>query len=196
MYIPPILAQVLPSLIVIQTAAVVSANGSSVTGHCTNTSSQDGFTLCHDPATSVLFDGYIPTLSNLDGDTWASQLLTLDTSSAPHIIAEFPEAVQLRRVEVVLFNCPEWGIAIQSIGFVTINQIEFFYFTITSCDSLVRICLELSTNNTFGLLFLPDQGVRFVHLAEILFVTDSGECPPSVLVPPTNSGETGGRKMI
>ena len=52
-------------------------NGSSATGHCSNYANG----VCNDPASSVLFDGHIPTLTGLDGDTWASQLLTIQESS-------------------------------------------------------------------------------------------------------------------
>ena len=45
-------------------------NGSSATGNCSNYANG----ACNDP---VLFDGHIPTLTGLDGDTWASQLLTI-----------------------------------------------------------------------------------------------------------------------
>ncbi len=34
---------------------------------------------CREPTTSVLQDGIIPTLTGLDGDLWASQLLTINT---------------------------------------------------------------------------------------------------------------------
>ena len=53
-----------------------SVNGSSATGNCSNYASG----ACNDPASSVLFDGHIPTLTGLDGDMWASQLLTTQGS--------------------------------------------------------------------------------------------------------------------
>ena len=54
-------------------------NGSSSTGNCSNvaTSTHSGQSRCDTPTSSVLFDGNIPTLTGLDGDMWASQLLTL-----------------------------------------------------------------------------------------------------------------------
>lgn len=36
---------------------------------------------CSQPASSVLFDGTVPTLISLDGDLWASQLLTLQKTT-------------------------------------------------------------------------------------------------------------------
>ena len=65
-------------------AAAMSVNGSSATGNCSNTMSivnDNGPSKCDAPDSSVLFDGNIPTLTGLDGDMWASQLLTLQTSN-------------------------------------------------------------------------------------------------------------------
>ncbi len=54
-----------------------SVNGSSEDGNCNLTSSEHP--QCREPTTSVLQDGIIPTLTELDGDMWASQLLTINT---------------------------------------------------------------------------------------------------------------------
>ena len=65
----------------------ISDRGSSATGHCSNVS--DSGRVCNTPRSSVLFDG-IPTLTGLDGDMWATQLLTLNTStSSASIIFDF-----------------------------------------------------------------------------------------------------------
>ena len=96
---------------------MVSVNGSSVTGQCSNVTNSGGIINCNDPTSSVLFDGHIPTLTGLDGDTWASQLLTLrpfDGNS--EITFEFTGSPNIERVEVVMFNCPQWGIGVQTIG--------------------------------------------------------------------------------
>ncbi len=37
---------------------------------------------CREPTTSVLQDGIIPTLTGLDGNMWASQLLTINTTES------------------------------------------------------------------------------------------------------------------
>ena len=57
----------------------VSESGSSETGRCFNVS--DFGRVCNAPRSSVLFDG-IPTLTGLEGDMWASQLLTLNMSTS------------------------------------------------------------------------------------------------------------------
>ena len=89
-------------------------NGSSVTGHCEDAWQLLGVVTCNHPETSVLFDGNIPTLTGLDGDSWADQLLTLNTSNMAlleekdtHIQLTFPSVQSRLRLEVVLFNCPE-----------------------------------------------------------------------------------------
>ncbi len=38
------------------------------------------------PRSSVLFDDVTPTLTGLDGDMWATQLLTLNTSTSSSIL--------------------------------------------------------------------------------------------------------------
>ena len=64
------------------TAETVSVNGSLPNGNCSNVTSDIGANFrdqsrCEAPTSSVLFDGRIPILTGLDGDMWASQLLTL-----------------------------------------------------------------------------------------------------------------------
>ncbi len=54
----------------------MSVNGSSRDGNCNLTLTAR----CNEPTTSVLQDGIISTLTGLDGDMWASQLLTINTT--------------------------------------------------------------------------------------------------------------------
>ena len=94
-------------------AAAVSESGSSETGHCSNV--YDSGRVCNAPHSSVLFDG-IPTLTGLEGDMWASQLLTLNTStSSASITFSFTNPTDrngrtifagVEVIEVVMFNCP------------------------------------------------------------------------------------------
>ncbi len=91
----------------------MSVNGSSEDGNCNLTSSER--VRCREPTTSVLQDGIIPTLTGLDGDMWASQLLTINTTESNiDITFNFrnitPSYDGLESVEVVMFNCPEWVI--------------------------------------------------------------------------------------
>ena len=59
--------------------SAVSESYSSETGHCSNVS--DSGRVCNAPCSSVLFDG-ISTLTGLEGDMQASQLLMLNTSTS------------------------------------------------------------------------------------------------------------------
>ena len=73
------------------------------------------FIRCDTPTSSVLFDGNIPTLTGLDGDMWASQLLTLQTTNPANrdIPSDFTGTSNytgLKRIELVMLNCLEWGI--------------------------------------------------------------------------------------
>ena len=100
-----------PSSYFFLTGDTVSVNGSSATGHCSSATTRqvvggNMLTECHQPTTSVLFDGNIPTLTGLDGDMWASQLLTLQAKTQPNVPISFSFPTGIRRFEVVMFNCP------------------------------------------------------------------------------------------
>ena len=93
-----------------------SVNGSSATGNCSIANYANG--TCNDPASSVLFDGHIPTLTGLDGDMWASQLLTIQESNVL-ILFDFtdtPNYTGVEAVEVVAFSCLEWEITARDIN--------------------------------------------------------------------------------
>ncbi len=175
----------------------MSVNGSSEDGNCSLT-----LTICNEPTTSVLQDGIIPTLTGLDGDMWASQLLTINTDNpTTGITFDFeatPDYVGVQRVEVVLFNCPEWGISVDTItlyGSNTIssrNILDTISPTITSCDSLVRVCISGSTLTALTLRFQLSSASTWVHLAEVSFYGASPTCvPDSVLNPPLTTISTG-----
>ena len=93
-----------------------SVNGSFDTGHCLNvTVINKTVSRCNNPSTSVLFDGIIPTLSALDGNMWATQLLTWRKANVGFL--SFPFSLNaVRRVEMVMFNCPQWGISLYGVA--------------------------------------------------------------------------------
>ena len=99
----------------------LSVNGSSATGHCSSVSSNGATSTCTDPTSSVLFDGVIPTLTGLDGDMWASQLLTLQSMRSTVDVFFVMNIPQLEGVEVVVFNCPQWGISVKNISVMNIS---------------------------------------------------------------------------
>ena len=98
----------------------MAVNGSSSTGRCSNFIRSITRQNCLTPTSSVLFDGNVPTLTGLDGDMWASRLLTINTTvNTAEITFDFtdtPDYTGMGRVEVVMFNCPEWGISVRTIS--------------------------------------------------------------------------------
>ena len=167
-------------------------NGSSATGHCSSVNGSAATSACTAPTSSVLFDGVIPTLTGLDGDMWASQLLTLKRkNSLKSNEASFAftqqATFQLVRVELVIFNCQEWGISVQSISLGyngTIIGSSGDLNSITSCDSLVRLCVLATAINPLvvRLQFDLNTGSNWTHLAEVTFYDDSTTCPPDTII--------------
>ena len=173
--------------------AAISERGSSATGHCSNVS--DSGRVCNTPRSSVLFDG-IPTLTGLDGDMWATQLLTLNTSTSTSITFNFNEIanyVGVGTIEVVMFSCSMRGIGANSISIRssddspigTINDIP------QSCEYLVRACISDGFTTTEPILSLNfNDALQRVYLAEVTFYTNSRACSNAVLnesVPTTSS---------
>ena len=149
---------------------------------------------CTTPTSSVLFDGNIPTLTGLDGDMWASQLLTLQLRNASRrdIISDFTGTSNytgVDRVELVMFNCPEWGVSVRDIQLLvalTLAASLSLKMTIspniTSCDSLVRVCISHAiTEPVIALRFIPAPGSNRTYLAEMGFYGDSSACPPDTI---------------
>ncbi len=182
---------------------IMSVNGSSENGNCNLTLSER--VRCREPTTSVLQDGNIPILTGLDGDMWGSQLLTINTNSNISITFNFrhitPSYNGLERVEVVMFNCPEWGISVDSITLlgsnnnsrIVENNLHNIIPTSTSCDSLVRVCISKSVDSTLPVLTLrfqlsPDS--TWVHLAEVSFYEAYPTCPPWTNIAETTETES------
>lgn len=118
---------------------------------------------------------------------WASQLLTITASHRIHFgFNRGPDYTGpgVHRVEVVLFNCPQWGIATDSISVLGIEDTVFTYntnkaITITSCDYLVKVCLSLNTMiPNIKMEFSRPSGSHWVHLAEVTFYGSNSTCPP------------------
>ena len=174
----------------------VSVSGSSATGHCLNITITGVTSTCTDPTSSILFDGVIPTLTGLDGDMWASQLLTFQRVTATHTLVLFDFSgtqgyVGLSgRLEVVMFNCPEKGISASTIRVSTssspsMNPTPLMDVNtgITSCDSLVTVCTPISTiQKSITLDFFT--GTNMVYLAEVTFyaANSSSTCPPDTII--------------
>ena len=187
---------VIPSHFNYSTLGVQAVNGSSATGHCSDiTLNLDYYSTCSSPASSVLFDGVIPTLTALDGNTWARQLMILQRpmfgSSSFYIYSSFINS-WIRRVEVMLFNCPQWGTAVNRISIAFLYP-EYSYYrdsisaylTVFSCDTLVKVCVPFDTSSapTAIRLSFSTNSYYKVHLAEVSFYEDSSPCPPFTIIP-------------
>ena len=195
---PFITAQAIPAEFTFPTPT--SVNGSSATGNCASVSSSTSGTLtCADPTSSVLFDG-IPVLTGLDGDTWASQLLTVHTRAYGNdIIFDFHDTpgstFRVERIELTMFNCPQWGTGAHSI--IVLEQGHAIAVTdvnTTSCDSLVRVCISPKTTaRVLTLRLFLYSGSDWAHLAEVTFWGNNPICPPEAIitVPLTDPEATG-----
>ena len=184
----------------------MAVDGSSQDGRCSSISRyNDSHSRCDAPTSSVLFDGDIPTLTGLDGDMWASQLLALQVNNRFVIISDFSGTsnyMGVDRVELVMFNCPEWGIAVyEDIGIGRASSISGprsqtgkGRLTITSCDSLVRVCTSglAITEPVIYLQFFPVTGSNRTYIAEVAFYGDGSDCPADhiIIAPPPQDTTT------
>ena len=141
---------------------------------------------CLQPNSSVLFDGITPTLTQPDGQEWASQLMTLRYSDVLAMsLTPQPDDFGWRRMEIVLFNCPQWGIGAQDV--IIQSNKDTFTFPLsnytTSCDFLVRVCIQQNSIKMpdRNLSLVPSPGSTWVHVAEITFYRDCF-CPPDVIL--------------
>ena len=193
---------VIPSSYITIDAETVSVNGSSATGHCSSVSRNGATSTCTNPISSVLLDGVIPTLTGLDGNIWASQLLTLQrTSTRGTVLFDFIDTAGyvglFGRLEVMMFNCPEKGISASTIRVSTSSpagsttRLMVVVIANTSCDSLVRVCTPIATTQpSITLEFFSSRASHMVYLAEVTFYADTSAstCPPDTVV--TTDGTT------
>ena len=182
----------------------MAVNGSSSTGRCSNFIHSTFRQNCLTPTSSVLFDGNVPTLTELDGDMWASQLLTINTTTnTAEITFDFtntPDYTGVERVEAVMFNCPEWGISVRNIAFFSASSISgtgrfltSIFPTTTSCDSLVRVCISHNVSSIRSLLtlvFTLPSTSNLVHLAEVTFYASGSTCLPDTITTPLTINST------
>ena len=147
-------------------------NGSSINGSCSNLTMSG--TLCNDPRNSVLFDGVIPTLTGLDGNLWARQLLTFRGSRdfPPRITFYFSSTyLPVRAVEVVVFNCPSKEIGTNGIDIIGDGGL-ILHITVTasSCQHFVRSCTNEQFFTSSPVIILEFSGnYHWIYLAEVVF---------------------------
>ena len=159
-------------------APAVSESGSYETGRCSNVS--DSGRVCNAPRSSVLFDG-IPTLTGLEGDMWASQLLTLNTSaSSTSITFDFTNPTDrngptsyagVSVIEVVMFNCPARGIGTNNVQVLANYGITYGSIAVSaSCEYLVRVCSAIFVSPSLQEITLSFNKIYArLHIAEITF---------------------------
>ncbi len=155
---------------------VLEVNGSTPTKRCLDTQQIGTMAICEAVSSSVLFDGFIPTL-NFSNNMWASELVALNGST--DLLVEWYSYTTLSSIEVVMFNCPEWGIGAQSIRLLVPKGhdiVASINATSTSCDSLVTVCIPVEPNIQYsiGLLqFSLSPNFQWTLLAEVRFRTNS-----------------------
>ena len=120
--------------------------------------------------------------------------MTCGQVSYSHCQGQCPQSIiidittAISRVEVTMFNCPEWRISVQSISLRDNDGIVIGSSgdlnSITSCDSLVRLCVPATAINPRVVTVQFDLGTdsNWVHLAEVTFYDDNTTCPPNTII--------------
>lgn len=152
---------------------VMSINDSLSSGGCNDFTSTPFTFDCKQETGGVIFDGLVPNLttSALQGNEWARDLLTILTDPSGHTVMRlmfFSRPISVEAVEIVMFNCPEWGISVdnvQILGIVDQNNLRLP----TSCDSLVSVCLPVRIRDwpLVQVQFMQGPGSDWIHLAEV-----------------------------
>ena len=187
-----------PESYTLSSSEIVSVNGSTQDGHCNGAVLvSPGMVECPMPHTnSFLYDGVIPTLTELDGSEWASGLLTLNTSADYiRITFDFPYTPAYGGVEsvrVVMFNCPQWGMGTSKIEIFGTGSLStdiiigrIIPAMPTSCDSLVSMCTTAvsTTLHMISLQFNLANNSGLVYIAEVAFFSNAGRmCEPNAIL--------------
>ena len=177
----------------VQPHGIESINGSSVNMGCTSPFGRlDGVTVCM--SQSYLLDGCSPAIDTNVSD-WASQLVTVrktQTDEIPfdHVLLTFgfDEVVNLQRIEMDLFLCPQWGIGapfisvyadVESTLVFSLNTLPFTHHTPSqsSCGSLSTVTVSLggaitsSSYLTWHILVTKfSPFIDWVHVGEVRLV--------------------------
>ena len=159
-------------------APAVSERGSSATGHCSNVS--DSGRVGNASRSSILFDG-IPTLTRLEGNMWASQLLTLNTStSSASTTFGFTNATNYGNepvevytgesvVEVVMFHCPAKEIGTNNVK-LSANGNAFGNIVVPeSCEHLERGCRAALFSSSQAITPCFSKTNPNLYIAKIMF---------------------------
>ena len=165
--------------------------GSPVNGGCSSTSGTNN-DICD--GTSVLNDGILPALSGVSSNPasqWASELFTMRRSETDQIVLSvvLPSGRTHDRVELTVFNCPQWGIYVPRV-IVEIAGVSIIVANATlpdvSCEYLLKFCVEF--NGAVGspnlkLIFPYQNNSNFVFLGEVTLLNDPiNPCHPPEII--------------
>ena len=167
----------------------MTVNGSSPTGNCSDSHLHGTLVTCVQPNSSVLFDWSVPTLTGLDGDMWASQLLTIQSIDGRiDIRSTFAFNVIIERIELLIFNCSKissQNITLELFGgpatkrYITTKHLG----SVTSCDSLVRVCISVNTSDLREILMrFTSNKDYWLYLAEVIFYSRNSTCLPDAII--------------
>ena len=178
--------------------------GSPVNGGCSLTSGTNN-DICD--GTSVLNDGILPALSGVSSDPasqWASELFTMRRSGTDRIVISvvLPSGRIHNRMELAVFNCPQWGIyapqiivELANVGNIVANVA----LPNVSCEHLLKFCVEFNTGVSIPnliLMFSYQNNSNFVFLGEVIFINipvQNSPCDPpqriTMRIPPQSSNE-------
>ena len=198
-------ALVYPTRYTYPSTGLQSVNGSASNGGCTNstTTSVTGVSLCLS-GNSSLVDGAVPTLSSslVGMSNWAAGLFTVNRNGETVIEIGFElRRPAIERIELDLFNCPEWGTAAPNI---TVYMWRLFPATLptprrfatrlgsvttldsTSCDSITTVLIPLQQTVNLMIYYLEftfDEApsVQWVHLAEVRFFNSTPPTPTTTM---------------
>ena len=172
-------------------------NGSSSNGECSDVVNGSVCGNLSDGGTSDLIDRNVPYLETLQDD-WAAGLFTVNRSgqSSFYIGFKLHGYFNLTKVELDLFNCPEWGIAAPSITVYTHSSFNFdrdaaknlslgnTTDAATSCNSTVTVCIPLQLPQNQQRIYIIDftfknthDNIQWVHIAEVRFSEGDQLCP-------------------
>ena len=164
--------------------------GSPVNGGCSLISG----TTCD--GTSVLNDGTLPALSGVSNDSasqWASELFTMRRSGTEQIVLSFEVPIGRihDRVELTVFNCPQWGIyAPRVIVKIADQDVIAANATLSeiSCEYLLKFCVEFSSGigvPNLELVFPYQDNSNMIFLGEVTFINipvQNSPCDPPQLI--------------
>lgn len=197
----PLGANIIPNEYLIPVDKIQRVNGSQEDLACRINSDNDNLFVCDSPAESILNDGAIPRIDPFNDDGWARSILTLRAASAVGVIFDLRNlggGIQVGSVEVVMFNCPQWGIHAQTVTLHDRLERDTVRIGLAqamppiSCDSLVTVCfldIEDTNQRYLSLELVPAAGARWIHVAEVTFYSRN-VTGPRELCPNTDSAST------